>query len=111
MGESVELIEGWNAREEIYITHPITEQPMDKSQCKRIITQMYADLYDDVSLKIENADLEVATKNTIAATVSMGLLGCALAFNPNKCGILGAVFAGALDAAKHIEEQKNGIDQ
>lgn len=72
---------------------------------------MAADLYDDVSLKIENAELEVATKNTIAATVSMGLLGCALAFNPNKGEILGAVFAGALDAAKHIEEQKNGIDQ
>ena len=28
----------------IYITHPITEQPMDKSMCKRVITQMAAEI-------------------------------------------------------------------
>lgn len=44
MGESVELIEGWNARAEIYITHPVTEEPLDKSQCKRVITQMAAEI-------------------------------------------------------------------
>lgn len=34
----------WNDRAEIYITHPVTEEPLDKSQCKRIITQMYAEI-------------------------------------------------------------------
>ncbi|EQM95106.1 Lar family restriction alleviation protein [Oxalobacter paraformigenes] len=30
----------WNTRAEVYIAHPITGEPMDKSQCKRVITQM-----------------------------------------------------------------------
>lgn len=32
--------EEWHTRAEVYITHPITGEPMDKSQCKRVITQM-----------------------------------------------------------------------
>lgn len=27
--------------DEIYITHPVTGEPMDKSMCKRVITQLY----------------------------------------------------------------------
>lgn len=34
--------EEWHTRAEVYITHPITGEPLDKSQCKRVITQMYA---------------------------------------------------------------------
>ena len=37
-----EIIEMWNTRAEVYIAHPITGERMDKSQCKRVITQMYA---------------------------------------------------------------------
>lgn len=32
--------EEWHTRAEVYITHPITGEPLDKSQCKRVITQM-----------------------------------------------------------------------
>lgn len=34
----------WNARAEVYINHPVTEEPLDKSQCKRVITQMAAEI-------------------------------------------------------------------
>ena len=29
------------SNDEIYITHPVTGEPMDKSMCKRVITQLY----------------------------------------------------------------------
>ena len=42
--------EDWNTRAEVYITHPVTEEPMDKSQCKRVITQMYKCVQDMAGL-------------------------------------------------------------
>lgn len=34
----------WNTRAEVYIAHPITGEHMDKSMCKRVITQMSAEI-------------------------------------------------------------------
>lgn len=31
---------------EVFITHPVTGEHMDKSQCKRVITQLYEDVKD-----------------------------------------------------------------
>ena len=50
----------------IYITHPITGEPLDKSQCKRVITQMAAEIK---YLKEQLTEVQAAIDRTVAAPV------------------------------------------
>ena len=48
---------------EVYITHPVTGERMDKSQCKRVITQLYGCVREmDGLMKDRDQYLDMANK-------------------------------------------------
>lgn len=57
------VIEKWNTRvvpkeTDLYIHHPVTGERMDKSMCKRVITQMYDEKNLNDSMKSEEGNLK-----------------------------------------------------
>lgn len=52
---------------EVYITHPVTGEHMDKSQCKRVITQLYECVQEmDVLIKDRDQYINMIDKLTDA---------------------------------------------